>query len=169
MKYFTDELWNEINSDSKEKREEASLQWEKNAEEYYKIFENIEKLLPKKFLKLYLKENGFHDYELKNYQIIHGKKGYKGSVAVSLVITNTEHTWNIVYNKIKKIAVNYEQQPDIFERKKRREYRGFDDYGYNEFFQIDEKTLSHEILFASGATILVHFEKISIVEIKNEF
>ncbi|SMC26746.1 hypothetical protein SAMN02745134_02925 [Clostridium acidisoli DSM 12555] len=112
-----------------------------------------------------MKEEGFHDYNLKNFQVIHGRSGYKDPVAVSIVITDTEHTWNILYNKIKKVAINYEQETEGFERK-RKEYRGFDDYGYDEFFQIDEKTLSHEILFASGATILVHFQKISITKIK---
>jgi len=162
MRYFTDELWKGINSDSKEEREKSNLQWDKNDEEYYKIFEKVEKLLPKKFLKIYKQEYGFHDYELKNYEVIHGKQGYKDPVAVNIVISNTEKTWNIGYEKIKKIVINYELQPDVFGRKRRREYRGFDDYGYNEFYQINEKTLSHEILFASGATILVHFEKISI-------
>ncbi|AJA46847.1 hypothetical protein CPAST_c07470 [Clostridium pasteurianum DSM 525 = ATCC 6013] len=166
MKYFTDELWCGINSESEKERESASDKWEINLEEYCNIFENVKKLLPKKFLKIYMDQEGFHDYNLKNFEIIHGENGYKDPVSVSIVISNKEHTWNIIYNKIKKIAINYEQEFDIYERK-RRKYRGFDDYGYDEFFQIDEKTLSHEILFASGATILVHFEKISIVEIKN--
>lgn len=167
MKYFTDELWRGINSESVEERESASTKWDNNLEEYCQIFEKIKKLLPKKFLKIYMEQEGFHDYNLKNFEIIHGEIGYRDPVAVSIVITNTEHTWNISYNKIKKIAINYEQESDICERK-RKKYRGFDDYGYDEFFQIDEKTLSHEILFASGATVLVYFQKISIVEIKNE-
>lgn len=45
---------------------------------------------------------------------------------------------------------------------KRRVQYGFDDYGYNEFLEVDDNILSHEVLFASGATILVHFKKLSI-------
>lgn len=167
MRYYTDELWSRINSKIKEERENASLQWDKNDAEYSEIFKDVKELLPKKFLRIYLQEYGFHDYKLKNFEVIHGEEGYKDPVAVSIVITNTEKTWNIIYKKIKKIEVNYEQQPDVFKRKKRRTYEGFDDYGYDEFFQIDEKTLSHEILFASSATILIHFEKISISKIQN--
>lgn len=166
MRYFTNELWNRVNSESEEERQKADLQWEKNDNEYYEIFKDVKKLLPKKFLKLYEQEYGFHDYELKNFEVIHGNKGHIDPVAVSMVITNGEKIWNIVYKRIKKISINYEQQPDVLKRKKRI-YEGFDDYGYDEFFQVDEKTLSHEILFASGATILVHFEKISINEITN--
>lgn len=166
MRYFTNELWNGINSDSEEEREKADLQWEKNDNEYYEIFKTVKKLLPKKFLRIYEQEYGFHDYELKNFEVIHGEKGYKDPVSVSIIIANGEKMWNILYKKIKKISINYQQQPDVLKRKKRI-YEGFDDYGYDEFFQIDEKTLSHEILFASGSTILVHFEKISINEIIN--
>ena len=165
MRYFTDKLWSDINSESQEVREKANLQWEKNDEEYYKIFENVKEKLPKKFLKIYRQQYGFHDYELKNFEIIHDDKGHKDPVAVNIIISNPEQTWSISYEKIKKIQINYELQPDIFGRKRRREHRGFDNYGYNEFFEIDEKTLSHEILFASGATILVQFEKISINKI----
>lgn len=165
MRYFTDKLWSDINSESQEIREKANLQWQKNDEEYYKIFQKVKEKLPKRFLEIYGQQYGFHDYELKKFQIIHGDKGYKDPVAVNIIISNSEQTWSISYEKIKKIEINYELHPDIFERKRRREYMGFDDYGYNEFFEIDERTLSHEILFASGATILVYFEKISINKI----
>lgn len=163
MRYLTDELWTKINSECKEEREKAGLQWDKNAEEYFKIFKNIEKLLPKKFIKIY-KQHSFHDYNLKKIEVIHGKQGYIDPVAVSIFVEEGGEVWNITYKKIKKISINYEQQPDVFGRKKRT-YEGFDTYGYDEFFQVDEKTLSHEILFASGATILVHFEKISVNKI----
>jgi len=161
MRYFTDELWSGINSDLQEERKKAKLQWEKNDREYSEIFKTVKELLPKKFLKIYEQEYGFHDYELKNFEVLHGEKGYKDPVAISIVITDNIKTWNIVYKKIKKITLNYKQQPDLFNRK-RRTYDGFDDYGYDEFFKVNEKTFSHEILFASGATILVHFEKITI-------
>ena len=162
MRYFTNELWNGINSNSEDERKKAELQWDKNDKEYYEIFKIVKGLLPKKFMKIYEQEYGFHDYKLRNFEVIHGEEGYVDPVEFSIVITNGDNVWNIVYKKIKKISINYEQQSDMIKRKK-RVYEGFDDYGYDEFFQIDEKTLSHEILFASGATILIHFEKISIL------
>ena len=122
--------------------------------QYYQAIKNM------KFT--HLKEHGFHDYHLKNFQIQHGKRGFRDPVEVRLTVTDEENTWTIIYKKIKKIVANYEQEPDIFPGMGRRFYEGFDDYGFNEFFEIDDKALSHEILFASGATILIHFEKISI-------
>ncbi|MFX0549450.1 hypothetical protein ACOAKC_08935 [Hathewaya histolytica] len=164
MRYFTNELWNKINSDSEYEREKAYLEWDKNDKEYYEIFNIVKGLLPKKFIKIYEQEYGFHDYELRNFEVIHGQKGYVDPVEFSVVITNGDNVWDIVYKKIKKISINYQQQSDVSKRKK-RVYEGFDDYGYDEFFQIDGKTLSHEILFALGATILVHFEEIFIKKI----
>ena len=165
MKYYTYELWSGGYDCYKEQKEKVHLQWIKNDEEYSKIFVTVKELLPKKFMKIYLKEHGFHDYQLRNFEIIHGKEGYIDPVAVSMDITDGYNSWNIVYKKIKKISINYEQDID---NSKRRLYSGFDNYGYDEFFQIDEKTFSHEILFASGATILIHFEKIQINKITIE-
>ena len=162
MKYYLNTLWKGINSDIKEEREKADLQWKKNDEEYTKVFDKVKNKLPKKFLKIYMKEYGFHDYHIKDFEIINEKSGYKDPVTVKIIITNGINTWDITYKKIKKIVVNYEQEPDLFPGMGRRFYGGFDDYGFDEFFEIDDKVLSQEILFASDATILIHFEKISI-------
>lgn len=149
MRYYTDELRSGVNNDSKEERVKEDLH-------------GIKMLMS--MLK-YLKEHAFHDYQLKNLKVVHGVVGYKYPVEVSIVITDGFNSWNIVYKKIKKISINYEHEID---NSKRRKYRGFDDYGYDEFFQINEKTFSHEIFFASGATILIHFEKIHINKITIE-
>lgn len=61
-------------------------------------------------------------------------------------------TFKITYKCIKKYSVNYEECEGLGDR------RGFDDWGYDEFLPIDEQTLSHEILFASGSTMLIHFK-----------
>lgn len=161
MKYFKPELWDGYNSDIKEEFEEAKMQWEKNNKEYAQIFQHVKQRLPKTFLKIYMKEKGFHDYHLKDFQIIHGREGFKNPIAVIIEIENGENTWHIIYKGVTKIAVNYKDE-QVNESSKRRFQYGFDDYGYDEFLEVNDKTLSHEILFASGATILVHFKNISI-------
>lgn len=165
MKYLKAELWRGYNSDSKEEFEETKAQWEKNSKEYALIFEKVKERLPKGFLKIYMKEHGFHDYNLKNFQVIHAKEGFRNPIAVSIKIEDGKNTWNIMYKAVTKVQVNYEDE-QAKENIKRRFQYGFDDYGYNEFLEVDEKILSHEILFASGATILVHFKHISINRVK---
>lgn len=75
MKYFKAELWRGYNSDIKEEFDEAKMQWKKNNKEYALIFEKVKERLPKSFLKIYMGEHGFHDFHLKNYQIVHESEG----------------------------------------------------------------------------------------------
>jgi hypothetical protein len=65
MRYFTDDLWSKINSTSQKERDEAIFEWNINDKEY-----------SKKFLKTYLFNHGFHDFELKNIELKHKKYGY---------------------------------------------------------------------------------------------
>lgn len=58
----------------------------------------------------------------------------------------------MTYKSITKFNINYENEIEA--------RRGFDDWGYDEFLPVDEQFLSHEILFASGATILIHFKNL---------
>ncbi|KPU45458.1 hypothetical protein OXPF_06910 [Oxobacter pfennigii] len=91
MRYLTYELWNRINSDLAKEREKSHLQWSKGSKEYPEIFENIKHRLPKKILNVYMKEHRFHDFHLKDFQIIHGKEGYKNPVSASLTVIFTIH------------------------------------------------------------------------------
>ncbi|MCT8976979.1 hypothetical protein N4T77_10220 [Clostridium sp. CX1] len=166
MKYYTSELWRKLNSDSDEEREDAKKQWTKNSKEYGERFEKLKYKLPKRFLQIFMKEYGFHDYYLTDLQIIHETPGYRNPVKVILTITDTEKSWNIIYHGIKDIDVKYTSEPYVRPGKTKKYYDGFDIYGYNEFNEVDEETLSHEILFASGATILVSFRKISIKKVE---
>lgn len=161
MKYFKAELWRGYNSDNKEEFEEAKMQWDKNNKEYAQIFEKVKERLPKGFLKIYMREHGFHDFHLKNFQVIHANEGFKNPISVSLKVDDGENTWNIMYKGVTKVQINYEDEK-AKGNNIRRFQNGFDDYGYDEFLEVDENILSHEILFASDATILVHFRHISI-------
>lgn len=164
MKYFKAELWRGYNSDNKEEFENSKAQWNKNNKEYAQIFEKVKGRLPKGFLKIYMREHGFHDFHLKNFQIINEREGYRNPVSVSIEVEGGESIWNILYKGVSKVQINYEGKNT---RGKVRCFQyGFDDYGYDEFLEVDEMTLSHEILFASDTTILVYFRQISIKRVK---
>jgi hypothetical protein len=57
MKYYTDELWTKMNSESPEERLKAEQQWAINDDEYMKLFQTVKKRLTKKFIKIYKKEH----------------------------------------------------------------------------------------------------------------
>lgn len=161
MKYFTSELWSNAGNPDKTKRERAHRQWHENDEAYGKIFDNVKKRLPENFLKVYFSNAGFRDFKLLSFgldQVIGGKKNptsfhidiesYKGNIA-----------YRITYKFPIKCKVHYEGEICS---------AGFDDWEYCEFLPVDKKTLSHEILFASDATILIYFhdKNISIEQIR---
>jgi hypothetical protein len=147
MRYFTDDLWSKINSTSQKERDEAIFEWNINDKEY-----------SKKFLKTYLFNHGFHDFELKNIELKHKKYGYyKHPISVDIYVTDDIDTYKITYKCIKKFNVSFEEIEQGWSGR-----RGFDTWGYSEFLPVNEQTLSHEILFASGSTILVHFKNNNI-------
>lgn len=152
MKYFTNELWQKVNSNSNEERLEADLEWEKRRQVYCKKFNELTNRISKNTFN-FLRNHGFHDYRLKNIDIIHGKYGSKHPITIILVLTNDVETWQVKYTGVRKILINYENENTSFSKD-----RGFDDWGYAELLAVDESTLSHEVLFASGASFLVHFK-----------
>jgi hypothetical protein len=165
MKYFKTELWKGFNSDIKEEVENSKAQWDENNKEYEQIFEVVKRRLPKTFLSIYMKERGFHDYKLRNFQVIHEMQGFKNPISVVIEIENGEKKWHVVYKEVTRVEIDYKDDYTDESDKRRLQY-GFDDYGYDEFLEVNDKILSHEILFASDANILVHFKKISIKNIK---
>lgn len=140
LQYFTYELWMANPS------EEIDKLWRENDLAYSRKLESLKDRLSRKAFH-FLCEVGFHDYRVKNIEIIHNEYGKKNPVTVILHVTNNFKTWQIVYKDVQKVVINYESSTFG---------RGFDDWGYDELLDVDENTLSHEILFASGSTLLVH-------------
>lgn len=164
VRYFTNELWAKFNSESQKDLDEADFEWEKNSKAYSAIFEAIKLRLSQKFLKTYLSNHGFHDFQIKNIVLTHKKYGVKSPISLDIYITDSMNTFKITYKNVKKFNVNYEEAESWANK------RGFDDWGYDEFLPVDEQTLSHEILFASGSTILIHFKNsnIFVTKVKQE-
>lgn len=152
MKYFTDELWSKINSESAIEREQARIEWDKNLEISWKLFDSIKYRLSKKFLKLFFEADGFHDCDFQSFEVIQPKEFAIDPITVRIVISDGEYKWTIKYKKVKKIMINYDLVIDEYGS------RGMDTWGYSEFLTVDDNYLSCEILFASGATILIQFK-----------
>ncbi len=70
MKYFSKELWGELNSIDQKKRASAETKWKENLIRYSAEFERVKPLLPSGFLKEYLSNNGFHDYLILSISIV---------------------------------------------------------------------------------------------------
>ncbi|MGE6228447.1 hypothetical protein [Paenibacillus chitinolyticus] len=151
MKYFKQELWQEMNTGDITLMQKAEEEWNQNSKQYWDQYKLLENKLPKEIFDFF-KQKDFHDFRLKEYKIIHHKYGEGTPVNLHLLLTNDEETWLLEYSSIKKMKIDFETE----------ELRGFDDFGYQEFLEVDEETISHEILFASGAQVLIHFQRNSI-------
>jgi hypothetical protein len=153
MKYFTDELLVKFNSESAEEREQADLEWLRNSADYSAVFETIKGRFSKKFLKTYSNYEHFHDFKLIGIVVKHKRRGFINPISMDIIIEGSQHRFRISYKSIRKLSINFEEIDDDFMRR-----RGFDDWGYSEFLPVGEQFLSQEILFASGASVLIHFK-----------
>ena len=82
------------NEDEKEKIE-AEKQWSENANKYLEIFKEIKKRLPKKFLDVFIKKHGFHDYKVKSINIIHSDYGIRNPIEINITISGQKNLWKL--------------------------------------------------------------------------
>ncbi len=99
----------------------------------------------------------FHDYTIKNIKINNKDKWGEKPMSIDIFITYRTTTWKITCKNVVKFSMNYEQW------KGERTCIGFDDWGYDELIPVNKDILSHEILFVSGATILIYFKNNKIL------
>lgn len=151
MKYFTYDLLKTINNESLSggKIEEAEKQWNKNALLYSEIFNNLSDKLP---IEVYnrFKNYGFHDYQLQKLEIEHTSLFHTD---VHLTITDEVKAWKLSFINITSLQfkhLNTDEPCPIFNPES-------DDWVESEFLQLDDRTLSFEVLFTSGANLQVSF------------
>lgn len=157
MKYFTSRLWANLNNELLHEREEADIEWNHVSKLYWERFLQIEKRIPTHVVK-YLKSGSFHDSKLVSIDVNQNTRNYKKFIDFRMHLSRGPKNWMLMYSNVTNIQLNY---------KDLEQTHGFSDWGYDELLAVDENYLSHEILFASGATIYLEFpnKKISIIEI----
>lgn len=62
MKYFTKELWADMNSEDPQKQSDANKTWIMHTKEYQNEFKKVKHYLPHSSLKLFQMYDSFHDY-----------------------------------------------------------------------------------------------------------
>lgn len=145
MEYFTYEIWKEINDNDPTIREKASVKWDLRSEEYDRKIRGYLERLSKSFAKVH-RNGSLHDSKLVKFETAQLSNGrIESTLIFSSGVVNT----TIIYRNVKYLFVNYDS---LFMREKNDDM-GFDEFGYDEVSIVGEKYISHEILFASGATI----------------
>jgi hypothetical protein len=79
-------------------------------------------------------------------------------VTVEVVVAEwTRIEWTLRYAGIRRLLVDFPSEPLFF-----HPGDGFEDWGYHELSDAGEGFLRHEILFSSGAVVLIEFRDVSV-------
>lgn len=76
MRYFTKQLWAQINDEDESVRAEAEKQWELNCRAYQQAFETVKKQLSQRFLKRFHACCELHDYVIEGISVTKKRKKY---------------------------------------------------------------------------------------------
>lgn len=172
MKFVTKEHWLGWNSrDDKISKwaEESSRQ---NLEKYSEQLAALRTRLSKRnftFFKESLHDarliafsvgDGLHlDFESK--QSVSINDFYKTSVSIKVLNAEFDAFYNLKYDKVTKAVFDFPSDSPLWGK-------NVDDWGYDELSEVNEITLRHEVLFSSGTTILIEFEKFSFMKQPNK-
>lgn len=141
-------------------------QWQVNVAKYQVIFKTLSDRLPYDVFK-HFNSWGFHDYRLTKMEFEHKSLlDLNVHFTISSDIENIENEkqWVLSFKNVSLYNYrhhNHENEKSIFNRE-------IDDWLYQEFLPINKSTISFEVIFSSGANVLLHFpnKSISIKRIK---
>lgn len=167
MKYITKKHWAGWNSRDKKTSQWAFEDSEKKFKEYAKQLEKLRPKLNKRNFEFFQK--GLHDAQLISFSSGDGLdldlesskplslKSFSGETLVKMKLISKwfDAIYDLKYKKVSKAVFDFPSNEPLFWG------IGSDigDWGYDELSQVDEKIFRHEILFSSGTTILIEFEK----------
>jgi hypothetical protein len=154
MIYYTSDLIIKINSNNQTERKSAENEWKKNDELYNKYFSEIIDKLPQKFIKLYLKYRGFHDYLIKSINIINGKKNRESKISIVINIENQDNSFSIKFVGVKRYKISV---PDL-----NNLMCGEMNWGYTEFELLEYELYKQNILCDFDSEIEIEFKNIVI-------
>lgn len=168
MEIITKRHWRGWNSD-----DEKEAKWaEKNAEENIKIYtERLEKLRPRLSERNYkFFRSGLHDARLISFATgdglhIHSAREkpvtindfYRTSAEIKVINLDFNAIYHLKYGKVSKSVFDFPSEDPLWGN-------NIDDWGYDELSEVSDKVLRHEILFSSGTTILIEFERFSFTK-----
>lgn len=167
MKYFTKELWEGFNADD-DRLQKTRKQWERNRKAYFRQLEPLKARLTKRAIGFF-DGVSLHDGRLIAFTVgdhvqfppqdLKSLSRNKGQPEVRIEVLNFEQTWLycMTYTKLRRVVFDYPSQKPLFHEVGGR----IDDWGYDELTSSDKSYLQHEILFSSGTTVLIEFQKFS--------
>lgn len=102
MRYFTKELWWQVNDCDQAVRLQAEKQWKLNCQIYQQEFETVKKQLSRRFLKEFHCRNELHDYVIEGISVIKNRKKY----SCEMKLTDGTETVVLILKELKAFQMN---------------------------------------------------------------
>jgi hypothetical protein len=168
MKYFTKELWLGANSRNDSRYRETSDQWNANFTAYQAQLQTIQHRLDEAAYRFFIEEN-LHDGRVLSFTVgdaihheTHGSALFdinlhNTTVEIKALSSQLDVQYTLRYSKLRRVQFDYPSETPLFHV----EGAHIGDWGYDELTAADDDYLRHEVLFASGSTILIEFKDFS--------
>jgi len=170
MRYFTKDLWIEAQSSATGSGNPSK--WDRAFEEYRAQLEKLRVRIPNAAFEFFA-EADVHDGELLDLRVINGSRpapiterprswrsNIRFPVRVELTILDAydKLIWTLSYGLLRRAQIDYPSADPLFYSSG----DGFGDWGYHELTDAGDGFLRHEVLFATGATLLFEFQTIEV-------
>ena len=170
MRYFTQKLW--AGAQGSGDSEENNALWDRAFKEYR---EQLELLRPRVSPSAFdfFSSADIHDGELLEVQVADGSRpapigtptrrwsrSNQFPVRLQLKILDAydKLIWELYYSTLRRVVIDYPSSDPLFHSPG----EGFGDLGYHELTDAGDGFLRHEVLFATGASLLFEFQAVHV-------
>ena len=165
MEIVTKRHWLGWNSDDENEVAWAQKSADENLVRYAQRLDALRPRLKERNYRFF--KSGLHDGRLVAFCVgdglhidLDGAKSvslrdfYRTTVNIKVLNAEFDAIYNLKYQNVSKSVFDFPSEEPLWGN-------NIDDWGYDELSEVNEKVLRHEVLFSSGATILIEFEKFS--------
>jgi len=168
MRYFTRELWLGFNTQDDAQFQRTRKRWEANLKAYSRQLEPLKSRLSQNGSRFF-ESVSLHDGRLLAFTVgdhidfrqsdLKSLSRSTGKPKVRIQVLDFEQRWLhiLAYTRVRNVLFDFPSKTPLFYEEGDR----IDDWGYDELTAADKSYLRHEILFSSGAMILIEFQKFS--------
>src|SRR5215813_5249482 len=175
MRFFTRELW--LGAQNVGRSKENHDRWQEVFHEYRTQLEALRPRLTEQAYAFFTDES-LHDGELLELRVIDGSRpaplnaevrrpwhsSNDNPVRVEMTVLDAYDVWRLSYAHLRRVMVDFPSDQRLF----RGAGEGFGDWGYDELTDGGDGFLRHEVLFASGSTLLFEFKGVGISRTSRE-
>ena len=165
MKYFTPQLWTAFNGS---RRESAFKLYDRRLQSYMKQLQAVIPRLNPEARAFFREACLLHDCTLARLEvgdhIDHPDQRLsqdkinrrRASVRLTVLTEDAKDVYTLRYVDVTRVEVSFPGEKVLFPVGR---YSNFGDWGYDELTVTRNGRFRHEVLFASGSTIMIEFEK----------